>query len=340
MGKPLAKERRDTRLRFEQWARNPSCRANTVSAVHNVSMAKVAVAEGLPPTMGQSPFALARGNTFERTLFRDDTLLKALVKAGVLPEGATGFVDLRTRQNGGPLASLDEAVERTRDLLRDPRGTSLVAAATLVIPRRVMLPEAVLIVDALAIRHDGPRPRLIVGEVKTYPDRGGHTDGGELALARAQAGLYLHALQVTTRGLDLDLSNEGFLVLSRPGSNQPSVRAGEDLRYQAERARRGFDLLEAAAAALEPVGADPVQAVREADVAYTEACLAFCDRASGCHARALAAGDPGVLGEDVRRFLGSVDLPRALQLLEGAAPKGPAEADLVERLDALREVLP
>lgn len=30
-------ERRDTRLRFEQWAKNPACQANTMSAVNNVA---------------------------------------------------------------------------------------------------------------------------------------------------------------------------------------------------------------------------------------------------------------------------------------------------------------
>lgn len=335
MGKSLDKTRRDTRLRFEQWARNPSCMANTVSAVHHVPMARVAAAEGLPPSLGQSPFALARGQVFERTLFEEDTLLKALVKAGVLPEGASGFRDLRVRRG----FTLDDAAAETMRILRDPRGVSLVAAATLVVPRRVMLPEAVLILDALAVRHDGPRPRLVVGEVKTYPDRGGHTDGSELALARAQAGLYLHALQVATEGLDLELDPQGFLVLSRPGSNQPSVRAGEDLRYQAERARRGFDLLEAAAERLSSPTAEPIQAVLEAEVHYRDGCLSFCDRAPGCHARALAQGDPGALGEDMRRFLGSVDLPRALALLQGSAPQNPAEADLAKRFEGLEGLL-
>ena len=35
-------QRRDTRLRFEQWAKNPVCQANTMSAVHNIKMHKVA----------------------------------------------------------------------------------------------------------------------------------------------------------------------------------------------------------------------------------------------------------------------------------------------------------
>src|SRR4051812_2567596 len=63
--------RRDTRRRFEQWARNPHCQANALSAVHNVAMADVAKHEGHKPTMGQSPFAIQRGQTFERSLFRD-----------------------------------------------------------------------------------------------------------------------------------------------------------------------------------------------------------------------------------------------------------------------------
>src|SRR5438552_14469362 len=97
------KERRDTRLRFEQWARNPVCEANTLSAVHGISMVEVAKAEGSRVTMGQSPFALARGQTFERGLFRGaaEQLRKALVESDVLDDASRGFADFRTRQNSG-----------------------------------------------------------------------------------------------------------------------------------------------------------------------------------------------------------------------------------------------
>ncbi len=61
---------RDTRRRFEQWARNPLCQANTPSAVHGIAMIEVAKAEGCTPTMGQSPFALARGLNCERMLIK------------------------------------------------------------------------------------------------------------------------------------------------------------------------------------------------------------------------------------------------------------------------------
>lgn len=338
--------RRNTRGRFEQWAQNPACQANTVSAVHNVRMADVARAEGFEPTMGQSPFAIARGEQFERNLLNNEAerLLEALIETGVLPEGASGLQDFRIRINGGPIPTLDEAVEETKDFLRgvangSERSMALVAGATVRIPRGVMLPEAVLILDALAIRLDRTPVELIVGEIKTYPDRGGHTDSRELSVARAQAGLYLHAIQLVVEDLGIGDSiavrDDGFLVLTRPGSNWPSVRPFEDLRYQAERTRRGFELLEAAAAGLPPfdrLSDDPVEAVRESETQLSEPCLTFCDRAAKCYTDALEAGDPVALGDDVPRFLGSIELARAVQLLNGDQPRNPAEEDLVVRI--------
>jgi len=129
---------------------------------------------------------------------------------------------------------------------------------------------------------------------------------------------------------------DGFLVLTRPGSNRPSIRPGEDLRYQAERARRGFELLERAALGLppfSPVDDDPIEAVAHTPTEYSEACLLFCDLAPRCHEEALAAGNPAVLGNDVRRFLGPVSLHRAMELLDGDPPANETEADLVRRIE-------
>ncbi len=357
--KQVEAARRNTRMRFEQWAKNPSCEANTVSAVRNVRMSEVARAEGLEPSFGQSPFAIARGETFEKFLFRDDAsrMFEALARVGLVGNGARRFLDLRLKMNGGPrLSSLDDAIDETRSLLRRVASAStereiaelpdLVAAPVLRIPQGVMLPEAVLIIDVLVVRRGPEGSEVIVGEVKTYPDRGGSTSPGELATARAQAGLYVHALDVVLEELELedqiDVSRNGFLVLTYPGSNQPSVRAGEDLRYQAARAARGFALLEQAAAALPATAWAPdpsappedlIAAVRSASTAYSEACLSFCDRAPGCHRAALSAGNPIVLGEDALRFLSGVDLHRLEELLDGAAPVSDVERDVVARIE-------
>jgi hypothetical protein len=315
-------------------------------------MQAVAEREGVRSTFGQSPFAVARGQTFERGLFREEakTLRVALEEAGVLSSGSRGFVDLRLKQHGGPARDMDDALSRTRELLRNVAGgqrndrPTIVASPTLLIPAGVMLPEALLLVDVVTIAYGDVGATLTVGEVKTYPDRGGHTDSAQLALARAQAGVYVHALRMVLAELDLadriTVSDQGFLVLSRPGFNRPSVRAGEDLRYQAMRAERGFRQLEAAAATL-PRSAgsrDPqsdttlVDAVLAASTAYDERCVSFCDRAEACRRRAISEGNPEVLGHDVARFLGDLSLTRAVELLNGARPRSDAEKEIKRQL--------
>jgi len=337
---------RDTRRRFEQWANNLECEANAASAVLGVPMVDVATREGLVPTMGQSPFALQRGQRFERQLFHDDAqVLRAeLEKAGVLPAGSAGFADLRLRQVGGSCRTLDEARERTLELLGStarsgvpPETPTLVAGATICVPGRAMLPEAILVLDALVIRRDSDgHPELVVGEVKTYPDRGGYTDRTELAGARAQAGVYVHGLNEVLRENSwadrVSVATTGFLVLTKPGSNRPSVRAREDLQYQAARAARGLEKLRTLAAQMSPESAppaDPVAAIAAAPIHYAEACIRFCDRAEGCFKRALAAGNPGVLGDDVARLLGTISLGRVQEILQGAQPQTHAERELV-----------
>jgi hypothetical protein len=315
-------------------------------------MAEVAKRDGTTPSMGQSPFAIARGVAFERSLYRSGgrAIYQALREAGVVPEAAEGLEDLRLRMNGGRLHSLDEALTATADLLREvakakrrSAGPWLVAGATVRVPGGVMLPEAILVLDALVIDRAKTPPKLIVGEIKTYPDRAGYTDAQELATARAQAGVYVHGLRLVIEELGLtgavDVATEGFLVLTRPGFNRPSVRAGEDLRYQAERARRGFALLREAAAGLpKGSGRAGVDEIRTADINYSETCVGFCDRAPVCREAALRAGEGSVLGDDVSRFLGTVSLHRAIELMEGAAPSNEAERDVKRRISDVEEL--
>lgn len=346
----------DTRRRFEQWARNPGCEANTISAVQGVSMVDVATSEGTRPSLGQSPFAIKRGQDFESLLFSDDAALlrRELVASGGLPGDAEGVVDCRLHSVGGSLRDLAVARKKTEIALRKiaqlrhrRQVTSMIAGATVSVPGTLMLPDALLVIDVLVVRYGGKRPELMVGEIKTYPDRGGYTDPTELATARAQAGVYVHALDLAIDKLGLGgeviVSTEGFLVLTRPGSNQPVVRPREDLRYQAVRAQQGFALLRAAAESMPAEsgeGADPLEVVRQADIEYHEGCLSFCDRAPLCHRRALARGAPSVLGESVAEALGPLSLHRALELLDGASPDSEAEQELASQLARVRGLLP
>lgn len=344
--------RRETRRRFEQWARNPQCLANVASAVHNVKMGVVARRENpSAPREGQSVFALARGNNFEAGLVRNrgERLLDALRRAEVIGASSSDFADHRTAANGGVVADLDRAValghEFLASLAAGARFEGAVSSLTVRIPRGIMLPEALLIVDVLAVREVDGRPVLSVGEIKTYADQGGHTSRADLAAARAQMGLYVHALDVTLAGLGLadrvEVSRVGFLVLTYPGSNQPSVRSGEDLTFQLARAERGFELMEQSAALLNgEYGAgdddDPeslLELVRHADTHFQDSCLSFCERSDVCFERALEAGRGIVLGDDVERFLNGVTLGRVDELLDGAAAVTRVERDLLARLD-------
>jgi hypothetical protein len=343
--------RRNTRGRFEQWAKNPTCDANTLSAVHNVRLDHAAKAVGIRASFGQSPFALARGHRFEAGLFVDNAakLRSTLERKGCLPEASSGFLDLRLKLNGGTrVTSVDQALVETEAWLRriaadQANAESIVAAPMIKIPKGVILPEALLIIDAVTVTVDqsGP-PRITVGEIKVFPDRGGHTDPQQLASARAQAGVYEHALRLAVASLDLtghlDIATDGFLVFTWPGSNAPSIRAHEDLSYQAIRAERGFERLEEVALGVvrdDDFSADNpalIKRVLEAATDYSEACLSFCDLAPRCHARSLAADDAVILGEEVKRMLGDTTISRALELMAGIEPADEREADLQRQL--------
>lgn len=343
--------RRDTRRRFEQWARNPECHANVISAVHNVKMGVAARRENpSAPRDGQSVFALLRGQTFEASLVENKgaKLLTSLSRSGVLPPKGSDFLDHRIAANNGPLRDLDAAIEASSALLTrlasGKKFTGAVSSFTVRIPRGVMLPEAILIVDVLAIRRTEGAIVLEVGEVKTYADQGGHTSRGDLAAARAQMGLYVHALDITIETLGLadkiSVARTGFLVLTYPGSNQPSVRSGEDLRYQLERARRGFDLMEESATLMngeygagdEDDPAELVDLVLRAPTSFEESCVLFCERADACFRRSLAAGDGAALGDDVDRLLNGVTLDHAVALLKGGRATTAADRELLELL--------
>lgn len=342
--------RRNTRGRFEQWAKNPTCAANTLSAVHNIRLDAAAKAAGLDPSFGQSPFAIARGDRFEAGLFFDEAakLRSALERKRCLPNGSEGFLDLRLRMNGGSrIVSVDEALHATEEWLNDiatdpSAAVSIVAAPMIRIPKGVILPEALLIIDAVTVVHRNDVAVVTVGEVKVFPDRGGHTDPQQLATARAQAGVYRHALELAVSALGIadrvTVAPDGFLVFTWPGSNSPSIRAGEDLTYQAIRAARGFDRLEAVAQSLvrtDDFRSDEpalVQRVVDAETDYSESCLSFCDLAPRCHQRALDAGDPVALGDEVKRLLGDTSIERALELLGGAPAVSEREQDLQRQL--------
>jgi hypothetical protein len=338
---------RDVRRRLERVAANPACAANRLAVVHDLPMERAArEIFHLEPSVGQSPFAIARGVIFERALFADGArvFLEELKRSSALPESAAGFADLRLQPGGGPMRDLDTAAARFVDLLQRFEANAreipaLIAGAPIELPGRPLLPDGMLVLDALTVQVEGDRTRLRVGEIKAYPDRGGHTDRGSLASARAQAGLYLHALRLFVGEIGLrrvEVADDGFLVLLRAESNRPSVRTGEDLRHQARRVERAYDMLRAAADQERAHARAPALCVlASAEKSYCEACISFCELADYCGDEAVRTGAAVSLGTDARRLLGTVSIGRALALAAGATPSNEVERDLVRRIDEL-----
>ena len=345
--------RRNTRGRFEQWVKNPQCEANTLSAVLNVKLADVARHLGYKPEYGQSPFAVTRGLQFEDWLFREEAkvIRQAMEKVSILEQESKGFLDLRLTMNGGQFVkSIDQAQDESHKLLRalsdDSKFVppSIIAGLMLRIPKGVMLPEATLIIDVASIQRIEESWVIRVGEIKVFPDRGGHTDPSEIATARAQAGVYQHALDLTVNGMKLSnppiVSTMGYLVFTWPGTNSPVIRPNEDLTFQARRAELGFDRLDAVATEIverkekDLRDIDLTEWIAHSRTEYRETCWSFCDLAPRCQDVAIMEDRAIVLGSEASKLLGSVTVGRAIELLDGATPHSEVESSLQEQLSA------
>lgn len=346
--------RRNTRMRFERWAANPTCQANVAAVVHNVSMTAVARHEN--PAIHikeQSQLAFERGVIFEGSILKDSAarLVEELRRVGAVRErDQVSFVDFRVGRSPSHPSDFDAALATSNTWLQNvarlSSGVHLVAGFTTRIPRGVMLPEASLVLDVLLVDARSDPKKLIVGEVKSYSDRGGYTKASSLASARAQAGLYVHALQLVTEEFGVtgvcEVSEKGFLVLTKPGRNFPTVRWNEDLKWQSERAKRGFELLEQSALDLNGIFAfdeelpdqELLDLVLHAETSFGDSCINFCERAPTCQRLSVARDDGAFLGDELFRFLNGVPLSRAEALINGARPRSGTEQDLVDRISS------
>lgn len=346
----------NTRVRFEQWAKNPTCEANTVSAVLNVPTGLVAEKLGFTNQKLQPPFAIARGLAFEKYLFQNDAevILSAMRRLNMFgPDETVEFFDYRHQGN---LQGLSRSAERSAELSKDfleslvlkkaTKNPKLVTGITIKLAKGVMLPEATLILDCLLATWDEtldvPRWRLKVGEIKIFPDRGGYTDPSQISSARAQAGVYKHALEEwaieNKVQKSLLVEDSGFLVFTWPGSTFPVIRPNEDLRSQAQRAKDGFNRMDVVGSQVIVKDASKyepeqyVDWVAHSKTNFREACWQFCDLAQRCQDRALDDLRGVFLGTDPSRLLGETTISRALELMDGAEPQSEFEAELVAKL--------
>ena len=344
------------RYRLEQWLDNPRCDKNTASAILNVPLVELAInlaeeakeqgkdfAKIKPLDFPQ--FARQIGNKFEDSLFAGDEplLIQHLLQENglVAPDQE---IKLETRKTS---LTPDEHLEESHKILKRIANSTSAKAWVIrgfKLPAEVMPPDSTFEIDvllALPIRDGGYR--LLVGEVKVYPDRGGRTDAVQIAGARSQAGLYVHILKNWLTSLDevagLIVDGNGFLIFAEPAKGVPKFAALENLNDQDRRAdvailgiKSLFARNDLATLAASNKSSEKLDFLKYQKDEYRESCWGHCAMAEVCFRKALDEDRTIVLGQKTEQQLSSLTLSRAVALANGdEAPLNDVEFDLVGR---------
>ncbi|MEV6317959.1 hypothetical protein, partial [Streptomyces sp. NPDC051776] len=311
-------------------AANPGCRRRALLDGAGVDKAALAHALGAPTSFGQSQFAFARGHAFEARVRADDgaELIRLLCASLGDGEESPGEVSVPDLTAAGP----EGRTARTRLALEEATGAGRWA---LLFHPMVVLDvagsPAYLEPDAVAVHPDG---RWTVVEVKSFPVVDGSADAAKVGAAARQAAVYVLALEelaselgVAGRGEDGSgpVHHTVLLVCPKDFSNLPTAepvdvrRQRAVTRRQLERLTRIEEIAEALPEGttfdlrLADDGRTPTRpaeeltaAVEAVAAAYAPECLATCELAFHCRARARASGAVEAVGRSARGELGGL----------------------------------
>lgn len=309
----------------------------------------LATALGSPAAFGQSQFAFVRGNAFEAKVKADGgtELLRLLFEqlgGGAEPPAAAVVPDLTAAGPEGRAArtalALREATAAGGWALLDHPMLALEVAGS----------PAYLEPDAVVVHPDGT---WTVVEIKSFPMIDSSADAAKVGAAARQSAVYVLALEriaAVTEGAEV--GHRILLVCPKDFSNLPTASVVDVRKQRAVTSRQLTRLtrVEDIAAALpegttfDP-GCSPAElgsAVEAVPAAYAPECLAACELAFHCRAKARAEGAVESLGRSVRGELGG--LTTVAGVLAAAAGKEGDPADptvaALRRAAALRaEVL-
>ena len=336
---------------IEQWGRNPHCQrlgALTLTGISPATAVKEIYQE--PLREGQSPFAIAVGNTFEGTLFAQGAarLLDLYRSAGRLPISQARIVLIDDLVPLGGRVSMDRRRALTQKYLqlklqRDPRAPNIIVHGRLSVELLGLAHD--IEPDALVAADSEPFYRPV--EIKSYPDRAGKTDSADVRGALRQAAVAVYGLrQILIRLGAADpetlVPAVADLVLKVPGSSKATLRSMTIEQESAsigsifQRARQEFDALEALLRSLsQGASLDNPLILDQIPNFLQPSCREFCPLATHCKQQALQTSETILLGSRAREALAPAgSIIRALDLLNGTG--GPARSDaeraLAERL--------
>ena len=325
---------------IEKVARNPECQTLRTALAANIDVRKYAVEIGLEEDR-QSPIALARGNQVERFVLGDSAarLVERLNEDAKVAPGAW-VEDLGRRPPNR--AGLQSAAEATDDFLSDLLESKSVPDILIHPVLSIQLggdtqyiePDALILYEGSSMYE--------AAELKSYPYRLGKTDPEDLRQARRQGAVYVLAQRRRIEALEgrsAQVPSQVTLIFTRPGSLFPAPIYHESVEGEMRDAEHAVSLLAEAKAELSsllPPDGDAKALLPTLDIHYGERCLSFCSLAKRCREACSAAGQVAVLGEQSSRILAAAEnVERAIELLQGAAPRDDGEAALAGRLRAL-----
>jgi hypothetical protein len=338
----LPHERPDARA-MERLARNPKCtrlRAMIAAGVSPATLAEQVL--NISPAEGQSPLALAAGETFDRQLADNDY---SAIFARFQDQGLLTATECKVRVIPDEARTSEEQVRLTRELLRQ-RYEDPAAAPNLLIKPRLEMPIAGIatrVEPDFAVAPDSQRA-FDVGEVKSFSDYGPEIPGSKLTGTLRQAAVGVVFLRdelgrlVPGAAADTLVADCAHVILKRPGSAQPTLST---MRIAREIATVTVAMAELAAnivdldSLLEGTLDDPAT-IKALPAHYEAACREHCPLTPWCKAEALRDSNPAVLGNPMREALHAAGtISRAIELAHGAKPRTPDERELA---DVLREM--
>ena len=334
---------------IERVARNPDCLRLRAVTIAGLSPASAAEILGWPNREGQSPFALALGQRFERQLLQNGAanLFTLYRDQGLLEVTEAKIINVESLAPGNGLRARRRRETESRRLLEAKFQGDPLAPNLIIKPR--------LLVSLVGVPHPIEPDFLIssdsaqfyrVGELKSYPDRGGKTDPADIRSACRQAAVGVVALRETLQMLgartpqQLALA-EAHLVLRVTGLMVPTLsRMGiasevDSVERAIADAPTNLDELEN----MLPAGAtlDDPSVLASVPNNYRPACKEHCSLWEHCRSQCIATRHPVVLGDLAAEQLATVgSIDRALDLMmgTGAPPRNATEAALAAALQA------
>lgn len=335
---------------------NPGCVRRRVIDSAGIKAVELAKRVGQPPPNGQSPFAIASGEMFERRLKAGSNyqlLIDVLRDNFGFKVTEPKILDIN--EAGGRIGSDEWLLDRAA---RTDQALGAMARADVAAPNLVDHPvltfelagvRMFLEPDALAFRI---ADKLEVVEVKSYAVIDGQADPSKVASTAGQSAVYVLALRAAMRrlGLNPDLvAWSVILIAPRNFSRQPTAHR-IPLQKKAAAIERVLASVPSVLQVLREtspgftLGPDPkaktasqdtVAALSQLPALYVPECLNSCEMANFCRSEAVEKDDVSRIGRAARDSMAGVgSLSQILSLARGKA--GPGDTAVADVAAALR----